>query len=84
LKQWPTENLSLQGQGAGLKIIIKDNENGFIFDYEKNPGKNLFKKLKFVIDNKDYLNSICQNAYLSAKECSLKTTQKKCSPFSNQ
>ncbi len=42
---------------CGVKDFIKDNENGFIYDYEK-PVINLFKKMSYVLKNKELCNNM--------------------------
>lgn len=38
---------------CGVKEIIEENKNGYIFTFNKNKVINLFKKMKYVLDNKD-------------------------------
>ncbi|MCQ2957777.1 MAG: glycosyltransferase family 4 protein, partial [Candidatus Gastranaerophilales bacterium] len=46
---------------CGIKDFIKNNENGFVYDYKK-PLYNLFKKMLYVLDNKDKLEKISENS----------------------
>ena len=55
------------GSNIGAIDVINDNFNGFVF---KNNSKNYLElayKLKEVINNKDNLNQIKENAYNTAK-----------------
>ena len=48
--------------------LIKNNENGFIFDFEPD---NLRKKFDDIYNDKSLLSTISNNAYLSSKKFSL-------------
>jgi glycosyltransferase involved in cell wall biosynthesis len=53
---------------AGACEIIKDGENGFVFDINKNAEFNLYEKMKYIIENKDGLEEVCLQAVETAKE----------------
>lgn len=53
---------------SGASEIINDRENGFIFDISKNSSENLAEQMKFVLENKDKLAFISQNAFETAQK----------------
>jgi len=55
------------GNNIGASDIIKDNINGFLFDSNKNPSKNLARKIKKVYDQYNNLENLVENAYETAK-----------------
>lgn len=59
---------------CGVAEILKDGENGFVFEFSKNPVIELYKKMKFVLQNKDKYTKICEKAYETAKEFSWEKT----------
>lgn len=52
---------------AGASEIIKDGENGFIFEVKNNPEKNLAAKMMYFTDTKNKNKDICNNASETAK-----------------
>lgn len=56
---------------CGAKDIIRDGENGYVFNFDNNPEKALFEKMKYVIDNKGSLKQVYESAYATVKECSM-------------
>jgi len=48
---------------CGIKDYIEDGENGFIFNFEFTPIRNLVKKMVYVTQNQDKLEAITNNAY---------------------
>ena len=52
---------------AGASEIIKDGQNGFIFEIKNAPEKNLADKMMFFINNQDKNKGICDNALKTAK-----------------
>ncbi|MFA6989118.1 MAG: glycosyltransferase family 4 protein [Candidatus Gastranaerophilaceae bacterium] len=50
---------------AGACEIINDGENGFIFEM-KGAEKNLYKKMKYVIENKNNFEELASNAFETA------------------
>jgi glycosyltransferase involved in cell wall biosynthesis len=61
------KRLVIASTRCGVSEIIEDGVNGFIFDIEGNSGKNLAKKMRFIIENKSELDKILDNAYETAK-----------------
>ncbi len=55
------------GSNVGASEIIKDGQNGFIFNY-KNSTSDLAQKIEFVMSQKDKLNDVIEEAYLTAKK----------------
>ncbi len=55
---------------AGASEIIKDGENGFVFDIKNNAVKNLAEKMIFLIDNSEKIQSVSKNAFETAKQYS--------------
>ncbi len=52
---------------AGASEIIKDGENGFVFDMEKNAENNLAKKMIELLDDKELFEKISQKGFDTAK-----------------
>ncbi|HBG48783.1 MAG TPA: hypothetical protein DDW90_04645 [Cyanobacteria bacterium UBA9971] len=52
---------------AGASEIIKDGENGFVFDIKSNPEKNLAEKMMFCLDNFAEINDISEKSFETAK-----------------
>ena len=67
---------SIVSSTSGVSEIIFDKENGFLFSMKNNRKKNLFKKMKEVINLKkekpDEFEKIQKNAYETAKKYSWK------------
>lgn len=57
------------GSNVGAKDIIKDEENGFIFQAYKYSGKDLAGKISNLINNYDKLPPIIEKSYQTAKNC---------------
>ena len=55
------------GSGVGAKDIIKDGENGFVFEAEGYSGKPLAEKMKEVIRNYNNLDNLVNSAYTLSK-----------------
>ena len=71
LEAMANSKITLVSSRCGATDIIKNDENGFIFDFEKKPEKNLFDKMKFILENQKNLYSVYQNSYNTATENSL-------------
>ncbi len=59
---------------AGASEVIKDNENGFVFDMKENPEKNLADKMILFINKKSLNKNIKENAFETAKDFSWQRT----------
>lgn len=59
---------------AGASEIIKDGENGFVFEIKGNSEKNLAAKIIFCIKNIDKYKDICDKAFETAKYYSWQRT----------
>ena len=57
----------IAGSNVGATDIIKDGENGFVFE-AKEPAKSLAKKIEEVMSKKDNLEELIQNAQQTAKQ----------------
>lgn len=55
------------GSGVGAKDIIKDGENGFVFEAEGYSGKPLAEKMKEVIRNYNNLDNLVNSACALSK-----------------
>jgi glycosyltransferase involved in cell wall biosynthesis len=53
---------------SGASEIIKDGENGFIFDFDKNKAKNLAQKMQILLDNPEILTDLSNNAFKSIQK----------------
>jgi glycosyltransferase involved in cell wall biosynthesis len=53
---------------AGASEIIADNKNGFTFDMKPKSVENLYKKMKYVIENKNNLEELHKNAFETASK----------------
>ncbi len=47
--------------------VIKDGENGFLFDLKKSPHSTIIKKIKFILKNPEKIREIIDNAYNNIK-----------------
>ena len=54
---------TIVSNNVGASDIIKDGENGFVFDANKNAAYNLALKIKFVHDNYKNLENLTENAH---------------------
>ena len=52
---------------AGASEIIKDGENGFVFDMKSNSERNLVDKMTLFLKNPNSYNDICEKAFETAK-----------------
>jgi len=52
---------------TGAKDIIKDGENGLIFERKKYSGEDLAKKIEYIINNKEEMEKITEKAYITAQ-----------------
>ncbi len=68
--------ITIVGSSCGAKEIIKEGENGFVFEMGQNSAHNLYEKLSFVIQNKDQLKNISKTAINTAKAMSWNNTYK--------
>lgn len=64
------KRLVIASTRCGVSEIIEDGVNGFIFDIKGNSGKNLAKKMKFMLENKSNMDILLDNAYETAKKYS--------------
>lgn len=71
LEAMASSKIAVISSRCGATDIIKDGENGYVFDFDRKPERALFEKLKYVIDNKDKLRPVYENAYATAKDCSI-------------
>ena len=55
---------------CGASEIIKDGINGFVFDMDENPARNLAEKMEYVLANKDDISHISEDGYVLAKKYS--------------
>jgi glycosyltransferase involved in cell wall biosynthesis len=62
---------------SGASEIIKDGENGFIFDFDKNKAKNLAQKMQILLDNPALLPTMAKNSYETVKNHSWNNFYKK-------
>jgi len=51
---------------CGVSEILKDGNNGFVFDMKKKASKNLAEKLIYILENKEKYHLLSQNAYETA------------------
>lgn len=61
------KTLVIVSSTTGSADVIKDGENGFIFDITKNAKRNLFKKMEYVMLNYNDLDNCIENAFNTAK-----------------
>ncbi|MEI8377523.1 MAG: glycosyltransferase family 4 protein [bacterium] len=54
------------GSNVGACDIINDGQNGFVFEFDKNSGKNLALKMSEVYEKRNNLESLIANAYETA------------------
>ena len=59
---------------AGASEIIKNGENGFVFDMKSNPEQKLADKMTLFLKNPDSYNDICEKAFETAKYYSWQRT----------
>ena len=52
---------------AGASEIIKDGENGFVFDMKSNSERNLVDKMTLFLKNPNSYNDICEKSFETAK-----------------
>jgi glycosyltransferase involved in cell wall biosynthesis len=55
---------------AGASEIIKDGENGFVFDISSKSHINLAEKLEFIINRPQLMTNMAENCYQTAKNFS--------------
>ncbi len=74
LEAMANKRFAIVSDCCGIAEILKDGENGFVFDFSKNPICELYKKMKYVLENKEKYTQICQKAYETAQEFSWEKT----------
>lgn len=74
LEAMANKRFAIVSDCCGIAEILKDGENGFVFEFSKNPVFELYKKMKFALKNKDKYFHICEKAYGTAKEFSWSKT----------
>lgn len=68
------KKVAIVGSYAGASEIINDSVNGFVFDMNKKPEKNLAQKMLYIIHNVEKLSYLSENAYNTALDLSWENT----------